>query len=103
VCGAANNLLASPEAEAALLGRGVLVVPDVVASAGAVIEGIGDTVMQLPDRTPLVDAIGATARRVLEEARATGARPSEIARRLARARIDGGPAAPPRRRRGVLA
>ncbi|HWO22469.1 MAG TPA: Glu/Leu/Phe/Val dehydrogenase dimerization domain-containing protein [Kofleriaceae bacterium] len=90
VCGAANNLLASPEAEAALTGRGVLVVPDVVASAGAVIEGIGRTVMQLPDRTPLVDALGATARKVLEAARDTGARPSEIARELARARIAAG-------------
>ena len=83
VCGAANNLLASPEAEDALLRRGVLVVPDVVASAGAVIEGIGRTVMQLPDRAPLVDALGATARRVLEEAAATGARPTAVATRLA--------------------
>lgn len=90
ICGAANNLIASPEAEAALIERGVLVVPDVVASAGAVIEGIGHTVMQLPDRAPLIDALGATARRLLEESRATGALPSELARRLARARLDAG-------------
>lgn len=88
VCGAANNQLASAEAEEVLVRRGVLVVPDVVASAGAVIEGIGRTVMQLPDRTPLVDALGATTRRILDETQATGARPSAIARRLARARID---------------
>jgi leucine dehydrogenase len=88
VCGAANNLLASPEAEEVLVRRGILVVPDAVASAGAVIEGIGRTVMQLPDRTPLIDALGGTARRILEESRATGALPSAVARQLARARID---------------
>jgi leucine dehydrogenase len=87
VCGAANNALASPQAEDALIARGILAVPDVVASAGAVIEGIGRTVMQLEDRTPLIDALGATAARILEESRATGARPSAIARQLASARI----------------
>ncbi len=89
VCGAANNLLASPEAEQELVRRGVLVVPDAVASAGAVIEGIGRTVMQLADRTPLIDALGATARRILDDARATGALPSEIAQHIARSRIAG--------------
>lgn len=87
VCGAANNQLASPDAEDALIGRGVLVVPDVVASAGAVIEGIGRTVMDLADRGPLIDALGDTARRILEEARASGARPTAIAETIARARI----------------
>ena len=87
VCGAANNVLASPEAEDALIARGILAVPDVVASAGAVIEGIGRTVMQLADRAPLIDALGATARRILEESRTTGARPGAIAHRIASARI----------------
>ena len=87
VCGAANNLLASPEAEDALIARGVLLVPDVIASAGAVIEGIGRTVMQLADRAPLIDALGTTARRVLDESRLTGARPSAIAQQMASARI----------------
>jgi leucine dehydrogenase len=87
LCGAANNLLASPEAEDALVARGILAVPDVVASAGAVIEGIGRTVMQLVDRTPLIDALGTTARHILDESRRTGARPSAIARRMALARL----------------
>jgi len=87
ICGAANNLFASPDAEDALIARGILVVPDVVASAGAVIDGIGRTVMQLADRTPLIDALGATARRILDESRRTGARPSAIARQLATAQI----------------
>jgi leucine dehydrogenase len=87
VCGAANNLLASSDAEDALIARGVLVVPDVVASAGAVTDAIGRTVMQLADRTPLIDALGATARHILDESRRTGTRPSAIARQIARARI----------------
>lgn len=87
VCGAANNALASPRAEDALIARGILAVPDVVASAGAVIEGIGRTVMQLAERAPLIDALGTTAHRILEESRSTGARPSAIARQIASARI----------------
>ncbi|HEX2686313.1 MAG TPA: Glu/Leu/Phe/Val dehydrogenase dimerization domain-containing protein [Kofleriaceae bacterium] len=87
ICGAANNQLASPEAEDALIERGILFVPDVVASGGAVIEGIGRTVMQLADRTPLIDALGTTAHQILEEARASGARPTAIAQQRARARI----------------
>jgi leucine dehydrogenase len=87
LCGAANNILASPDAEEALLARDVLVVPDVVSSAGAVVEGIGRTVMGLADRTPLIDALGVTARRILEEARAAGARPTAIAEGIAHARI----------------
>jgi len=70
-----------------LIARGILAVPDVVASAGAVIEGIGRTVMQLAERTPLIDALGTTTHRILEEARATGGRPSAIARQIASARI----------------
>jgi leucine dehydrogenase len=70
-----------------LIERGILFVPDVVASGGAVIEGIGRTVMQLADRTPLIDALGTTAHQILEEARASGARPTAIAQQRARARI----------------
>jgi leucine dehydrogenase len=86
VCGAANNVLDGPAAEDALVERGILFVPDVIASAGAVIEGIGRTVMGLTDRTPLIDALGATARRVLDEQ----GRPSEICIRLAKDRLGAG-------------
>jgi leucine dehydrogenase len=89
VCGAANNVLASPDAEDALVARDILVVPDVIASAGAVIEGIGRSVMDLPDRTPLIDALGDTARAVLTEAQAARVRPTAVAERLALARIHG--------------
>ncbi len=87
VCGAANNALADVEAALALQARGVLHVPDEVASAGAVIEGIGRSVMGLADRRPLIDALGATARALLETAARTGELPVVLAERRARARI----------------
>lgn len=87
VCGAANNILAASDAAAALAQRGILHVPDVIASAGAVIEGIGRTVMNLPDRTSLIDALGATAATVLAEARATGRTPTAVAESLAHRRL----------------
>jgi leucine dehydrogenase len=87
VCGAANNILASPEAARVLADRGVLHVPDSIASAGAVIEGAGRVIMGLADRTPLIDALGATASAVIEEARATGMTPTDVAEALAFRRI----------------
>lgn len=87
VCGAANNVLASAEAAAILRDRGIMHVPDVIASAGAVIEGIGRTVMGLPDRGPLIDALGATAREVLMEAASTGRTTEEVAVAMAERRI----------------
>jgi leucine dehydrogenase len=85
--GAANNLLASPHAAQVLLTRGIVHVPDVVASGGAVVDGIGRTVMGLADRTPLIDALGDTAREVLGEAARTGRTAESVAVDLALARI----------------
>jgi leucine dehydrogenase len=79
VCGAANNILESRAAAAVLAARGVLHVPDEVASAGAVIEGIGRSVMGLADRTPLIDALADAARALLAEAEATGELPVVLA------------------------
>ncbi len=92
VCGAANRVLADSNGDGdgaahALAARGILHVPDSLASAGAVIEGIGASVMGLADRTPLIDALGDTAYAVLAEARRTGRLPVVIARERARARI----------------
>ncbi|MEM9490794.1 MAG: dihydrofolate reductase, partial [Myxococcota bacterium] len=50
VCGAANNIVADRAAELALHRRGILHVPDIVASAGAVVDGVGQRVMGLADR-----------------------------------------------------
>ena len=88
MCGAANNVLASAEAEDVLLHRGVLFVPDVLASCGAVIEGAGERLMGLQDRTPLIDQLRDTVGDVLRQALDTGTRASDIVRRRAKARIE---------------
>lgn len=88
VCGAANNILASPEAGWALRRRGVLFVPDVIASAGAVVEGIGKTVMGLDDRTSLIDRLGETASEVLRMADERDTLPELAATELAKARLE---------------
>lgn len=88
LCGAANNILGEPAAAGLLLSRGILYVPDVVASAGAVIDGIGRTVMGLADRTPLIDRLGQTAREIMQESADRGRDAEEIARRRARARLE---------------
>jgi leucine dehydrogenase len=87
VCGAANNALADRGVAAALHARGILHVPDPIASAGAVIAGIGRSVMGLEDTTPLVDSLREVAREVLEASRSQGLPPVEIAEARARARI----------------
>ncbi|MCC6999804.1 MAG: amino acid dehydrogenase [Deltaproteobacteria bacterium] len=81
LCGAANNLLAGADIAALLAERGVLVVPDQLASAGAVIEGIADTVMGLDaaQRLALIDRLGATAEEVLRAARASGRSSHQVA------------------------
>lgn len=87
VCGAAKNVLTHLDAARRLQARNIIHVPDAVSSAGAVVEGIGRTVMGLPDRTPLIDHLGTTALSVLEEARNQGITPNEAAERLAEARL----------------
>lgn len=83
----ANNTLADDAAGAALHQRGILLVPDVIASAGAVVDGIGRTVMLLPDRTLLVDRLGDTAREVLARAEVRDRPATEVARSIAMERI----------------
>jgi leucine dehydrogenase len=79
VVGAANGIVADDEAGRALVGRGLLHVPDVIASAGAVVEGIGRTVMGLdPEaRGRLIDRLGTIAGEVLDESAASG-RPADL-------------------------
>lgn len=87
VCGAANNILRDDFAARILTERGVLVVPDPVASAGAVIQGLGRSVMGLEDPGPLIDALGVTAREILHESSLSGEPTPAIAERRARMRI----------------
>lgn len=88
VCGGANNQLSAPGVGETLARRGILFVPDFIASAGAVIEGAGRVVMGLEDRTPLVDRLRETALAVLEEAKESAQPTTPIAERLARERIE---------------
>ncbi len=87
VCGAANNILASADVDRTLKARDILHVPDMIASAGAVVEGAGEGIMHLADRRPLIDALGATARDVLAETARTDRTATEIAEARAFARI----------------
>lgn len=87
VCGGANNICTDRDAHLALHERGILFVPDLVSSAGAVIEGVGRTLMGIEDRTPLIDALRHTALLILEDARRTNAPPIDHAIRRAERRL----------------
>lgn len=94
VCGAANNVFATEAAIAAAHHRGLLVVPDFVANAGALIQG---ALWNLEGRR--VDGerlarIGATTREVLARAAADARPPIELALELARERVERAGAAP---------
>jgi leucine dehydrogenase len=92
VCGAANNLFAddSPadrDAPSVLHRRGVLVVPDFVANAGALIQGATwhRTGVQVgPER---LARIGITAGELLDRSRTADVPPSTLALQLARERL----------------
>ncbi len=87
VCGAANNILAAAAAEDVLRERGILYVPAPLASAGAVVEGVGKTILGLDDCSDLIDEIGVSTRRILSEAVSSGRRAGDVARELALTRI----------------
>lgn len=85
VCGAANNVLADGAAESRLRERGILFVPDVLASAGAVVKGVSRLMRVDPD--PLIDGLGATAREILVTSRERGRLATDLAQERARDRI----------------
>lgn len=88
ICGAANNLLATPTVGQLLADREILLVPDVISSAGAVIHGFCD--FRGESRAPeLIDRLGETAREVLEQSLAERRATTEIAEERARARLSG--------------
>ncbi len=86
---AANNAVAGRDAALRLVARGILHVPDLVASAGAVIEGIGRTVMRLepPARLRLIDRLGSLATGILAASAASLTPADEVAEQLAAARL----------------
>ncbi|MFQ5627563.1 MAG: Glu/Leu/Phe/Val dehydrogenase dimerization domain-containing protein [bacterium] len=87
VCGAANNVIAEPEAEQTLIDRGILFVPDVIASAGAVIEGVGKSIMGLDNCSHLINRIGATTETILDVAYRENKLPTVVANEWAYRRI----------------
>jgi glutamate dehydrogenase/leucine dehydrogenase len=87
VCGAANNILASPDVEEILRDRGIGWVPDVLSSAGAVILGVGRRVIGLHDCGALIDRVFDTTLEVISRARDEGRRAGDIARSLAEQQI----------------
>ena len=89
VCGSANNTVADVETAAALAERGVLFVPDPVASSGGLLLGAS---FHLEGRRPSLQAIGdavdAVTRRILTRARADQVSPSAALRRDVDERIE---------------
>jgi len=85
VCGAANNQLASPEAGRILVERGILMAPDLVVNAGAVIEGVytyreGQTPQARQRAEEAIDAIADRTECILRQAIERGEPPEDVAR-----------------------
>ncbi len=78
VCGGANNIIKNRITERHLIESGTIWVPDEISSAGAVIEGIGETVMGLSDRGDLIDGLGHRAKQVIERAQHDSLLPSQV-------------------------
>jgi len=87
ICGGANNIARDRKTELRLAQRGVLLVPDLLSSAGAVIAGIGRSVMGLSDTHGLISNLGRTLDRILTESAEAGRLPSSAARARARKRL----------------
>lgn len=86
VCGAANNQLVGAAA-ARLAERGIVVVPDFVANAGAVIAGITFAATGVPAGPERIARIGATTAAILATAAQQGRLPVDVALGLAQERV----------------
>ncbi len=85
VAGAANNQLATPDMDQALLAKGVLYAPDYVINAAGVIS-VGLEILRQWDADELnarIDRIGETLTAIFERARREGRPTGEIADRMA--------------------
>jgi len=85
ICGAANNILEGETVGASLAERGVLFVPDFIASAGGVIAGVCQ-LQGREDAEALIRQLGATTLTVLQDAAAQGVPTTTVARRIAETR-----------------
>ena len=88
VCGAANNIFAGPDAAETLHRRGVVVVPDFISNAGALIQGAMWNLKQERIQPARLERIGHTTRQLLDRAQASNRPPSVIALELARERLE---------------
>ncbi|WP_375398016.1 Glu/Leu/Phe/Val dehydrogenase dimerization domain-containing protein [uncultured Sphingomonas sp.] len=86
VCGGANNQLGDSGALPTLVARGISYVPDFLASAGAVIDGIAREVGD-GNGDALIARLHDTAAEVLAESALTGEDTDAVARRMARRNI----------------
>ncbi|MCI3271447.1 Glu/Leu/Phe/Val dehydrogenase dimerization domain-containing protein [Streptomyces cylindrosporus] len=89
VVGPANNQLTDDSVAEALAGRGIVWVPDFVASAGGVVYTLGREVDQIgrEEAVRRVLAIGDTVRLLLDRARTDGTTPLAEAKSLATTRL----------------
>lgn len=88
ICGGANNQIAAPGVDRVLADRGIVYVPDFVANAGGIIQ-VGAEVSGYTeaDSRAKTMAIFDTTLAVLEEAKAEGALPVDVAERRAEQRM----------------
>jgi glutamate dehydrogenase/leucine dehydrogenase len=88
VCGAANNQLGGAGVDELLARRGILFVPDFVASAGGIINLAAEfTGYSRPRALAETARIEATTTQVLERAARDGATPQQVALAMARERV----------------
>jgi len=93
ICGSANNQLSTPSDARRLHARGIVHAPDLVVSAGAVIEGVlttqeGNSAAVRRRIGEAIAGIEGSLHELLTEAARLDRPPIEVARSLARARIE---------------
>jgi glutamate dehydrogenase/leucine dehydrogenase len=88
VCGAANNVFGNAAAADSMHRRSVLVVPDFIANAGALIQGAIWNLQQERITPERLHRIGVTTREILQRSRAVDRPPSQVALELARERLE---------------
>lgn len=87
VCGPENCALAAAGVEPALLRRGIIYVPDMLAGAGGLITGVLHQMREGRGVGAAVERIGARTTRLLRESDRSGLLPSEVASRAALHRL----------------
>jgi leucine dehydrogenase len=94
ICGGANNAC-TDYGELILRERDILHVPSILSSAGAVIEGFGQSHMKLTleERRQLIEELGVKAEQILERSLRSGCTPASLARDIAHRAVRAGKAA----------